>query len=133
MRPSLGVFEAGKRHAPDIDRPETLAAGIRVPKALGDFLVLDAVRASGGQALAARETDLVTWMRRTMELTGIALCPESAACVAALPKALEDGHIQPGEQVVIFNTGAAQKYVEVMAASADIPRLDRDRIDWSVL
>ncbi|MHC4896057.1 MAG: threonine synthase [Planctomycetota bacterium] len=129
--PIVRAFDAGLEHSPDFDNPHTLAAGLRVPRAFGDFLILAAVRESGGRALAAPEDRLKHWMRRAMELEGIALCPESAACVGALATALEKGHVDPDEQAVIFNTGAAQKYVEVLAA--DVPCLDPGCIDWSAI
>ena len=66
-----------------------------------------------------------------MELEGIALCPESAACLEALATSLERGDVDPDEQVVIFNTGAAQKYVEVL--KQEVPCLDRADIDWSAI
>ncbi len=129
--PIVRAFDTGAEHSPDLDEPHTLASGIRVPRALGDFLILEAVRDSGGRAVAAAEDRLAHWMRQVMELEGIALCPESAACVGALATSVQAGHIDPGEQVVIFNTGAAQKYVEVMEAR--IPCLDPRAIDWSAI
>jgi threonine synthase len=96
-----------------------VAAGIRVPVAIGDFMILDAVRASGGSALTAEEGRIGEWMRLANALEGIALCPEAAVCVGVLEGLVRDGGIEPDEQVVIFNTGAAQKYVE--AISAQLP------------
>ena len=129
--PIVRAFEAGEECASAVEHPHTLAAGIRVPGALGDFLILEAIRESGGRALAAGEDELKAWMRRVMELEGIALCPESAACLGALVSALEAGHIRRDERIVVFNTGAAQKYVEVMGV--EIPRLDRSNLDWSAI
>jgi len=129
--PIVQAFESGAEHSPDLVGAQTLAAGIRVPRALGDFLILEAVRESGGRAVAAAEDRLTHWMHRVMELEGIALCPESAACLEALATSLERGDVDPDEQVVIFNTGAAQKYVEVLEER--IPSLDRAHIDWSAI
>jgi threonine synthase len=70
-------------------------------------------------------------MRLACELEGIALCPESGACVGALADLVGRGVIEPHETTVIFNTGAAQKYVEVI--ETDLPRLDRDRPDWDLI
>ena len=94
--------------------PHTLAAGLRVPAAVGDFMVLDAVRGSGGRAMAADEGRLLAWMTMVWETEGIALCPEAAVCVGVLKEALRLGHIDPDEEVVLFNTAAGQKYVEVI-------------------
>jgi threonine synthase len=129
--PIATAFDQGLASGAVIDAPHTLAAGLRVPKALGDFLVLDAVRASGGRAMAADEDRLLHWMRLATELEGIALCPEAAACLGCLEAAVRDGHLRPDESVVVFNTGAMQKYVEVLATP--LTRLDKDRIDWSAI
>ena len=113
------------------DGPHTRASGLRVPKAIGDFLILDAVRESGGRAMAASEDRLDHWMRMATELEGIALCPETAICLGVLEAALAAGHIDPSERIVVFNTGAMQKYIEVL--ETPIPRLDKDRVDWDAL
>jgi threonine synthase len=129
--PIVHAFERGERFAEPPADPHTVASGLRVPKAVGDFMILDAVRASGGAAIAAPEERLVEWMRLATRLEGIALCPESAACIGALLIALKRGLVQRDETIVIFNTGAAQKYIEVI--DAPLPRLDHNRIDWSVI
>jgi threonine synthase len=77
------------------------------------------VRASGGRALAAAEERLLDWQRVAMRAEGIAFCPEAAACLDVLASALRDGIIRADERVVVFNTAAAQKYVEAMRA--DLP------------
>jgi threonine synthase len=87
-------------------------------------MILDAVRASGGCALAVPENKLLGWMREACALEGIALCPEAAACVGALRNLVDEGKIKPDERIVIFNTGAVQKYVEAMAV--ELPRVPRD-------
>jgi threonine synthase len=95
-------------------------------------MIPDAVRASGGTAIAVEEARLREWMQLATRLTGIPICPESAACVGALESLAQSGWIRPDERVVIFNTGAAQKYVEAMASP--IPRLDcRQAIDFAAL
>jgi len=127
--PIVQAFEAGARFANPFQNAATIASGIRVPVAVGDFMILDAVRQSGGTALAALEERLGEWMRLAASLEGISICPESAACVGALESLVQQGWIRRDERVVIFNTGAAQKYVE--AIRADLPRLDiRQPLDW---
>ncbi|MCZ6836827.1 MAG: threonine synthase [Planctomycetota bacterium] len=128
--PISNAFEAGERFATAPDDPHTIASGLRVPVAVGDFMILDAVRASGGKALAAQEDTLIGWMNEACALEGIALCPESAACLGVLDHALKSGEIDPDETVVLFNTGAAQKYVEAM--EVELPTLDHTKaIDWA--
>jgi threonine synthase len=131
--PSLALaFDGDLAHGAEVDDPRTCASGIRVPKALGDFLVLDAVRASGGRAMAAAEERIGEWMRLATELEGIALCPESAVCIGALEECVAQGWVTANEKVVVFNTGAAQKYVEVMrdTAGGALPRLQLAHVDW---
>jgi threonine synthase len=112
--PIVRAFEAGERHAEPFANAATLASGLRVPAAVGDFMILDAVRASGGSARAAAEDRLVAWMQRAAALEGLSLCPEAAACLDVLAASVRDGSIGPDEHVVVFNTGAAQKYGEVL-------------------
>lgn len=129
--PIATAFDAGQRFADEAQDPVTVASGLRVPKALGDFMILDAVGASGGRAMAAPEEKLTEWMRLATTTEGISLCPESAACLGVLDAALAAGHISPDETVVLFNTGAVQKYVEVM--DTELPRLDRHAVDWDLV
>jgi threonine synthase len=127
--PIVRAFDRGERFAEPFANASTVASGIRVPAAVGDFMILDAVRASAGTAIAVDELRIREWMALGTRLEGIALCPETAACIGALEKLTGDGWIKPHEQVVIFNTGAAQKYPEVMAV--DLPRIDKNKaIDW---
>ena len=100
--------------------------------AVGDFLMLDAVRESGGSAIAADERRIAEWMALASRTEGISLCPESAICLGALEQALAAGEIRPDDRIVIFNTAAAQKYIEVMPA--DIPTIDHTTpVDWATL
>jgi threonine synthase len=125
--PISRAFDQDLDHGVDLDAPHTLASGIRVPKALGDFLVLRAVRESSGRAMAAPEERLCEWMQLAMRLEGIALCPESAACLGVLEDALAAGHLGADGDYVVFNTGAVQKYVEVMAC--ELPRVPSTGLD----
>jgi threonine synthase len=127
--PIVRAFEAGERHAQPFQNAATIASGIRVPSAVGDFMILDAVRESGGVAVAVTESRIREWLELACSTEGIAVCPEAAACVGALEKLSSEGWIKPDERVVIFNTGAAQKYPEAIATQ--LPRIDhRQPLDW---
>lgn len=127
------AFESGAEHGVELADPKTKASGIRVPKALGDFLILQAVRESGGAALAADEERIDEWMGRVGRLEGISLCPEAAICIGVLEGCVARGEIGPDQRVVVFNTGAVQKYVEVLGDGAPLGRLSRDSVDWQAL
>lgn len=130
--PIVTAFERGERFAESFPNAATVASGIRVPAAVGDFMILDAIRESGGEAVGVEESRLPEWMRQSVAAEGISVCPEAAACVGALETLRGRGVIQAHERVVIFNTGAAQKYVEAIASPP--PRLDCHRpIDWEAL
>jgi threonine synthase len=123
------AFQNGERFAKKFENAATIASGIRVPAAVGDFMILDAVRESGGLALATPEADIPEWMKLAYSTEGIALCPETAVCLDALQLLLRDGKIKSTERVVIFNTGAAQKYPE--AVRENLQRLDISKsIPW---
>jgi len=128
--PIAAAFEAGERFAEPATDPDSIASGIRVPAAVGDFMILDAVRGSGGAALAADEAKLTEWMRLANALEGIALCPEAAACLDVLAGLVARDGVDPDEQVVVFNTGAAQKYVEAIAV--DLPTIEPP-VDYTAL
>jgi threonine synthase len=127
--PIARAFERHERFAEPFPNAQTVASGIRVPVAIGDFMILDAVRESGGRAVAVQEVRIREWLSLACRSEGISLCPESAACIGALELLRSENWIQPHERVVIFNTGAAQKYVEAIAS--DLPRLDKDCLDWA--
>ena len=129
--PISAAFDAGERFAEPATNPHTRAAGLRVPRALGDFMILDAVRESGGQAMSADEERIDEWLRQATAREGISLCPETAICIGVLERALREGKIGAEEKIVIFNTGAAQKYVEVI--ESELPRLDLQSLDWSAI
>jgi len=123
--PIVTAFEKGERFAEPFPNAHTVASGLRVPAAVGDFMILDAVRASGGCALAGREGRIVEWMQRVTSMEGIAICPEAAVCFDCLERLVAEGKVKPDEEVVVFNTGAAQKYPE--AVPLNLPRIDKDR------
>jgi threonine synthase len=130
--PIVRAFDEGKRFSEPFVGAKTIASGLRVPAAIGDFMILDAVRESGGRAVAVAEQRLTEWMHLAMRLEGIAVCPEAAACVGALETLVAEKWIRDDDHVVLFNTGAAQKYPEALAAH--LPRLDKDApINWKSL
>jgi threonine synthase len=128
--PIAVAFAKGERFAAKFDKAATIASGVRVPAAVGDFMILDAVRASGGTALAVPEAVIEPWMKKSASLEGLSICPETAVCLGALDMLRTSGDIRADDRVVLFNTGAAQKYPE--AVHEKIPLLDIGRpIDWS--
>ena len=110
--PIVRAFEKGERFADEFENAATVASGLRVPKAIGDFLILDAIRASGGTAVAVTESELVAAVKEIGAAEGIFTAPEGAACLPALRKLIANGFIIGGEKVVIFNTGSGVKYLE---------------------
>lgn len=110
--PIVRAFEKGERFAEEFENAATVASGLRVPKAIGDFLILDAIRASGGTAIAVDDAELVAAVGEIGAAEGIFTAPEGAACLPALRKLIENGFIEGGETVVLFNTGAGVKYLE---------------------
>jgi threonine synthase len=129
--PIVSAWDTGVRHGVEPERPATVASGLRVPRAVGDFMILDAVRASGGRAMSVADDGIGRWMHLVTESEGIAACPETAVCLGVLERALAAGHVRRDETVVVFNTGAAQKYVELL--DVELPRLDPGRVDWDAL
>jgi threonine synthase len=130
--PIVRAFEKGERFAEPFPDAHTIASGLRVPAAVGDFMMLDAIRDSRGCAVAGREARIVEWMRRVTALEGIAICPEAAVCFDCLERLRGAGKVGSDEQVVVFNTGAAQKYPE--AVPLELPRLDKDNpVDYVAL
>ncbi|WP_420433181.1 threonine synthase [Hyphobacterium sp.] len=128
--PIVKAFDAGAEHAEEWIEAETAAMGIRVPKAIGDFLILRAVRDSGGAAIAVSEEQIETARAVCGREDGLLLCPEGAATLASYGKALEDGLIERDAEAVLFNCGSGLKY-----AMPDFSRtLDRHQeIDWTSL
>jgi threonine synthase len=112
--PIVRAFEAGRRFAEPFPNAATAAAGLRVPAALGDFMILDAVRDSGGAAVCGDEADIKHRMRRAGALEGVSLCPESAVALSGLKKLVAAGAIRSDERVVVFNTASAVKYGELL-------------------
>ena len=111
--PIVRAFEQGAEHAELWQGAHTVADGLRVPVAVGDFLVLRAIRESSGTALAVSDQEMLTLARTMGSKTGIFPAPEGAACLAAQIRLLATGWIQPDERVVLFNTGTGLKYAHL--------------------
>ena len=108
--PIVRAYEAGEEHAPRWDDARTIASGIRVPQALGDFLILRAVRESGGYAVAVADHAISAAIEEIARVEGFLMCPEGAATYAALKLGLADGRIRRDEQAVLFNCATGLKY-----------------------
>ncbi len=114
--PIVRAFEQGAERSEMWQNATTVADGLRVPKAIGDFLVLRAVRESGGTAIAVSDADMVTAMRELGALEGISAAPEGGAALHAVKVLLRDGRVKSTDTVVVFNTGGALKYLDVLVA-----------------
>jgi len=114
--PIVTAFEQGKRFADEFPNAHTTASGLRVPKAIGDFLIIDALRASGGTAIAVTDDELITATKEIGAAEGIFCAPEGAACLPALKKMMSEGSVKADERVVLFNTGSGVKYMESFAS-----------------
>jgi len=125
--PIVRAFVDGRNESEPWPDPRTFAAGIRVPKALGDFIVLKALRESGGIAIAVSEREIAESMRAAGAAEGMLVCPEGGAAIAGTAKLRGDGWIREGEEVVVFNTGTGLKYSESL--QGDAPRhLEPDQL-----
>ena len=108
--PIVRAFDAGQEHADPWEDAATIAAGIRVPAAIGDFLILRAVRESGGFAIAVDDETILAARHEIVSREGLLVCPEGAATYAAYKAALDDGRVTASERVVLFNCGSGLKY-----------------------
>ena len=113
--PIVKAFEEGAERSTMWQNAKTVADGLRVPKAIGDFLVLRAIRESGGGAVAVSDRDMVGAMRELGSLEGISAAPEGGAALHALKLLQRQGRVKPSDTVVLFNTGGALKYLDVLA------------------
>ena len=112
--PMVKAFSEGLEEAPFWEGAETHAHGLRVPSALGDFLILRALRESHGAGMAVSEEDILQGVRDASSSDGLFMAPEGGACVAAARKLKASGHLSPDDTIVLFNTGTGYKYVENM-------------------
>jgi threonine synthase len=114
--PIVRAFEQGTEHAVPWENPATVADGLRVPRAIGDFLILRAVRDSGGTAIAVPDTAMIDGMLELGSTEGISAAPEGGAALAAIRSLVADGSIRSSDRVVLFNTGGALKYLDALPA-----------------
>src|SRR5947209_3117364 len=115
--PIVRAFEAGEKFASEFPNAHTTASGLRVPKAIGDFLMLDILRKSNGGAIAIDDDEMIRGVREVGSQEGLFVAPEGAACFVALKKLRASGKIDHGERVVIFNTGSGIKYLECFSTA----------------
>jgi len=118
--PIVKAYREGKEESQFFEGANTVAAGLRVPKALGDFLILKAVKESKGSAIAVSDEELMTDVRLISRLEGIFACPEGAATISALRKMVEAGEVDRSERVVLYNTGSGLKYTDLFDVKAPV-------------
>lgn len=118
--PLVDAFHKGEEFATPFPDPHTMAAGLRVPAAIGDFLVIRAVRESGGTAITVTDDEMVDGMVEMARTEGVFAAPEGGATLAALRKLVENGSVQRDERVVLLVTGNAHKYLDVLPESVGI-------------
>ena len=111
--PIVRAFEAGEKFAAEFPNAQTAASGLRVPKAIGDFLMLNILRESKGGAIAIDDDEMIRAVREVGSTEGLFVAPEGAACFVALKKLRASGKIGAAERVVIFNTGSGIKYLDL--------------------
>lgn len=110
--PIVHAFRLGSSAGTEIENPHTIASGLRVPRAIGDFIILDILRQSRGSAIAVTDDELLAAVKEIGSAEGLFVAPEGAACLPALKKLIASGEIDPSEKVVLFNTGSGLKYLE---------------------
>lgn len=113
--PIVRAFQAGADHAEPWQNADTIAAGIRVPAAIGDYLILEALRESGGTAVAVSDMEILRDVQVVASAEGIYPCPEGAATLSGLKQLLKEGVIDSSATIVLLNTGSAYKYLDVVA------------------
>ncbi len=113
--PIVQAFRDGKRFADPFPNASTAAAGLRVPAAIGDYLILDAIRESGGDVVTVTDDEMMQGVRKLAGSAGVFAAPEGGATLAALEKLLASGVVTSDERVVLLNTGSALKYLDVIA------------------
>ena len=112
--PMVRAFHEGTEFAEPWENAHTLAPGIRVPGAIGDYMILRALRESGGGALTVTDDEILHYMKLVASLEGMFICPEGAATAAALNKLLADGTLSPDERILLLNTGSGLKNLELV-------------------
>jgi len=132
-RPVVRAYEEGAGASQFWEHATTVAAGLRVPKPLGDFLILEAARESGGTCLAVSDQELLDAGQLLAETEGMFVAPEGAACVAALQKLLQSGFLQPDETMIIYNTGSGLKYLDAYGTRFDVEEGAESRLAGLIL
>ncbi|MDP7626819.1 MAG: threonine synthase [SAR202 cluster bacterium] len=112
--PIARAFDGGDEFAEPWQDASTIAAGIRVPSAIGDYLILDALRTSGGGAITVSDNEILNMMELVASLEGLFICPEGAATAVALEKLVAEGTVSKGERALLLNTGSGLKYLDVI-------------------
>jgi threonine synthase len=113
--PIVRAFENDWNEAPEFENASTIASGLRVPRAIGDFIMLEILRKSRGGAIAVTDEEMIAAAREIGSAEGIFCAPEGAACLPALRRLMDRGEIGDGERVALFNTGAGIKYLEAFS------------------
>ncbi len=122
--PVARAYEAGEAASKFFENADTFAAGLRVPKPYGDYLILDIVRQSGGTVVERSDEAILESLLDWSRSEGLLLSPEGAAATAAYDHLLETGFLKPSDRVVLFNTGAGLKYVDMIAAAMGLTRAE---------
>ncbi len=120
--PVVRAFEHGEKTSEMWKDAATFAAGLRVPKPYGDYIMLDILKKSGGIAVAIPDDQILASLRDWAKYEGVFLCPEGAAATAAYDHLLKTGYLKPQDRVVIFNTGSGLKYTDMTSQQAKIRR-----------
>ncbi|MCH7946440.1 MAG: threonine synthase, partial [candidate division Zixibacteria bacterium] len=130
--PIVDAFKSGERFAKPFQNAKTIAWGIRVPAAIGDFMILEAINESHGTAVAVDEKMIDEWTKISSEKTGLSICPETAACLGALELLKNQNWLQADDRVLIFNTASGQKYKD--SKKVELPKINiHEEIDWQMI
>jgi threonine synthase len=116
--PVVRGLDQGLREVPPVEDAHTIAAGLRVPKAIGDFIMLEILRRTEGTAVAVEDEAMIAAAREIGAATGVCACPEGGACLAAAKLLAKSGWLKPEDEVVLFNTASGLKYAEAFGAFA---------------
>jgi threonine synthase len=125
--PIVKAWDEGKPTAEFWPNANTLAAGLRVPKPYGDYLILDILKESGGVAVAVTDAEIMDALRHWAKVEGIFAAPEGAAALAAYRQLREKGFFAPEDNVVLFNTGSGLKYLDVIESQKQASRTPASR------
>ena len=125
-KPIVEAFHNGRQYSEYYEDAKTIVGGLRVPKALGDFLVLEACRKSGGTSIAVTDEEIIASMKLLAKNEGMLICPEGASTLAALEKLKERGFIREKETVCLLNTGSGLKYADLLEANLPFLSVDEE-------